>query len=622
MANNQSKLAEIKSVVDKLDANKAQRFSYSWKAFEEDDIDGVAAFDVNDEQNIPVKEQTDYADMVLDNGVRAEGASIPRMAWNHFIGRFSYNINKLVQQVKAFLSASAAMWAHNGAEYDPDAHYACGDTCYYIEEKNGVRLYGKYIRVSSSPGTIQNIPPTAASHWSAMQDAVTTSSLVPFGSPGYRKKYDVCDLTGNSFNTALWYPVVTAPQDFDAPVNDNPEGVPQVLVEAYCNGPVHGYSNSQRAELSVLSRMTGFVSSSADITLNDSFTDAVSGAVHDVSASPIGYSRLVKGRQAVLWLRGGSRYAVWNSFGSVFTLHTGAYNNGVDDVIQPAGNRIFTVNAGTITGRLVTPDATRAMEAANLGQVNAAAIALQTGIQNEATSRENADIALQGNINAEATNRSNADTTHANLTNPHSATSAAAANRLMLRDANGRAQVASPSAAADIARKDTVDNAVSAEATARANGDTAVKGYVDGTGRGKGYLPLYAIYFQLPSQSAPSDLFGGTWTDITSSYAGSFFRALGGNAAAFGTQQGDAIRDITGRVTFEGHNNGGFWYTNYDNSALQFGGISPTGKVVDIYSGSGVGAGNYVSFSAASVVPTAAENRPINNAIKIFRRSA
>jgi hypothetical protein len=46
---------------------------------------------------------------------------------------------------------------------------------------------------------------------------------------------------------------------------------------------------------------------------------------------------------------------------------------------------------------------------------------------------------------------------HAALTSAHSATSAATANRIMMRDANGRAKVAAPSAADDIARKDTVD---------------------------------------------------------------------------------------------------------------------------------------------------------------------
>ncbi|AEE95796.1 hypothetical protein [Mahella australiensis] len=47
--------------------------------------------------------------------------------------------------------------------------------------------------------------------------------------------------------------------------------------------------------------------------------------------------------------------------------------------------------------------------------------------------------------------------THAGLTTAHSATSAAVANKIILRDASGRAKVAAPNAADDIARKDTVD---------------------------------------------------------------------------------------------------------------------------------------------------------------------
>jgi hypothetical protein len=46
---------------------------------------------------------------------------------------------------------------------------------------------------------------------------------------------------------------------------------------------------------------------------------------------------------------------------------------------------------------------------------------------------------------------------HANATAVHSATSAAIANRIMMRDSAGRAKVAAPAAADDIARKDTVD---------------------------------------------------------------------------------------------------------------------------------------------------------------------
>ncbi|MGG1613524.1 tail fiber protein [Paenibacillus phoenicis] len=60
---------------------------------------------------------------------------------------------------------------------------------------------------------------------------------------------------------------------------------------------------------------------------------------------------------------------------------------------------------------------------------------------------------------AAATAQSNIDI-HAALTTAHGATSAATANRLIARDSAGRAKVAAPSASDDIARKDTVDNAV------------------------------------------------------------------------------------------------------------------------------------------------------------------
>ena len=47
--------------------------------------------------------------------------------------------------------------------------------------------------------------------------------------------------------------------------------------------------------------------------------------------------------------------------------------------------------------------------------------------------------------------------THTGATSAHNATSAATANRIMMRDAYGRAKVAKPVAGDDVARKDTVD---------------------------------------------------------------------------------------------------------------------------------------------------------------------
>lgn len=51
-------------------------------------------------------------------------------------------------------------------------------------------------------------------------------------------------------------------------------------------------------------------------------------------------------------------------------------------------------------------------------------------------------------------------------------------------------------------------------------------------------FPVGYVYTQFPQQSTPSELgLPGTWTEITSNYAGKFFRAEGGNAAAFGCSQ-------------------------------------------------------------------------------------
>ena len=64
---------------------------------------------------------------------------------------------------------------------------------------------------------------------------------------------------------------------------------------------------------------------------------------------------------------------------------------------------------------------------------------------------------------------------HMDATAAHSATAAATADRIVLRDAAGRAQVAAPSAAADIARKDTVDT-VQTNLTTHAGVTTGVHG--------------------------------------------------------------------------------------------------------------------------------------------------
>jgi hypothetical protein len=85
--------------------------------------------------------------------------------------------------------------------------------------------------------------------------------------------------------------------------------------------------------------------------------------------------------------------------------------------------------------------------------------------------------------------------------------SAATAKKIMQRDDNGRASIAAPVNPGEIARL----------ADARP--------------------PINSTYVQFPNLSDPATLWPGTtWTNISSSYPGAFFRAEGGNAQAFAGQ--------------------------------------------------------------------------------------
>jgi hypothetical protein len=369
----QDDLQLIQNIVVKLDANPAARFAYTQEAFDNDIIDGVEAFDAGAEQNIPAVDKTDYYSIVLDKGVRSQGASIPREGWNHFIGRLSFNLNKLIQKFLVFFGIYRASLAHNANEYDASASYRHGDVCYTVEIFDGVRVYAWYQRVSSSPAAIAGVPPSVTLHWREMQSKTSSSALLPFSAPGYRHKFTIADLTDTAYDANKWYPVTTEAQDFEAqPDNPQKEGVPQALIEAFCNGPVAGRTNPHRAELALLAKFTGFAGSSTDIVLNNSFTDQIDGSVRSLADAPIGYSKLAGGRQAVIWLRGGSKYALWNSFGSGFTLHTADYANGCDAPVSVSGIRPFSIVPGLFKAKVKSIEATEPDDTVIKAQVDGA----------------------------------------------------------------------------------------------------------------------------------------------------------------------------------------------------------------------------------------------------------
>ena len=96
---------------------------------------------------------------------------------------------------------------------------------------------------------------------------------------------------------------------------------------------------------------------------------------------------------------------------------------------------------------------------------------------------------------------------------------------------------------------------------------------------------------------------------------GVFVRGTGGNAAALGVEQGDAIRNATGLVR------GILTTYDYDVDSGAAEGVFSATNPQEVHSGhmwNGPGTSGFlanISFGLDGVVPTAAENRPVNVAL-------
>lgn len=101
-------LTAIKAVEDKLTANKVANFAYTNHAYENPltEADGVASYDPDAEQNIPNANPSTLLvnSTILTKGWRAQASSITRMLMNHFLGRCSYNLNKVNDLFSLFLT--------------------------------------------------------------------------------------------------------------------------------------------------------------------------------------------------------------------------------------------------------------------------------------------------------------------------------------------------------------------------------------------------------------------------------------------------------------------------------------------------------------------------------------
>ena len=100
-------VSAIKTIQDGLVNNKVARFSYTQKAYIDNIVDGVDTYNVNNEQNIPngTAEIMKVNDTIINKGYRAQASSITRMLMNHFLGRISYNLNKVNDNMKSLIDS-------------------------------------------------------------------------------------------------------------------------------------------------------------------------------------------------------------------------------------------------------------------------------------------------------------------------------------------------------------------------------------------------------------------------------------------------------------------------------------------------------------------------------------
>ena len=93
-----SDLTDIISFALDLQDNMVSRFCYNSTAYANDDVDSPESYDYNQDNNIPSSSLTDIklTESQVDKGFRVTFPTIPKMFLNHFFGRVSYNLNKMI----------------------------------------------------------------------------------------------------------------------------------------------------------------------------------------------------------------------------------------------------------------------------------------------------------------------------------------------------------------------------------------------------------------------------------------------------------------------------------------------------------------------------------------------
>lgn len=140
-------------------SGRVANFAYDSVAYTEDLVDGTDEYDYDKHQNIPLGDATtlNTDSSILNKGVRSQASSLTRMMLNHFFGRTSFNVNKLADHLKAFLTTFKSFVKEGSNEWSPTVLYETGDVVYFLTTLNHEPCKRTFECILDCPSV--NLPP-------------------------------------------------------------------------------------------------------------------------------------------------------------------------------------------------------------------------------------------------------------------------------------------------------------------------------------------------------------------------------------------------------------------------------------------------------------------------------
>ena len=100
-------LQTLKTNEQALVSNKVARFAYTQRAYDNNLVASQTDYDYNRDMNVPQGTASIMRvnQTIIDKGWRAQASSLTRMLMNHFLGRLSYNVNKIHDNFLSFITS-------------------------------------------------------------------------------------------------------------------------------------------------------------------------------------------------------------------------------------------------------------------------------------------------------------------------------------------------------------------------------------------------------------------------------------------------------------------------------------------------------------------------------------